>query len=53
MLGWVGQEQKRKNYVLGSSNEEQKNDKMGTVTGTLNIELAYNKEKKIGVSSMD
>ena len=46
MLGWVSQEQKRKNYTLGTSKEEQKNDKMGTITGTLTIELAWNKQKK-------
>ena len=37
---------------LGTSKEEQKNDKMGTVTGTLTIELACNKQKKLGVSCM-
>ena len=45
MLGWVSQEQKRKNYTLGTSKEEQKNDKMGTITGTLTIELVWNKQK--------
>ena len=37
---------------LGTSKEEQKNDKMGTITGTLTIELAWNKQKKLGVSCM-
>ena len=31
---------------LGTSKEEQKNDKMETITGTLTIELAWNKQKK-------
>ena len=45
MLGWVIQEEKRKNYRLGTSKEEQKNDKMDTITGILTIEQAWNKQK--------
>jgi len=49
VFGWVRNKQGRTG--LGTSNEKQKNDKMGTITGTLAIELAWNK-KKIWVPCM-
>ena len=36
MVGWVGNKKGR--TTLGISKEEQKNDKMGTITGTVTIE---------------
>ena len=47
VFGWVRNKQGRTG--LGTSNEKQKNDKMGTITGTLAIELAWNKQKKLWV----
>ena len=43
---------KKGRTLLGTSEEEQKNDKMGTITGTLTDELAWNKQNKLGVSCM-
>ena len=45
VFGWVRIKQGRTG--LGTSNEKQKNDKMGTITGTLAIELAWNKKKNM------
>ena len=44
MLGWMSRNKKGKT-TLGTQ-KKQKNDKMGTITGTLTIELAWNKQKK-------
>ena len=49
VFGWFRKKQGRTG--LGTSNEKQKNDKIGTITGTLAIELAWNKQKKT-MSSM-
>ena len=50
VFGWARNKQGRTG--LGTSNEKQKNDKMGTLTGTLAIELAWNKQKKLWVPCM-
>ena len=45
MLGWMSRNKKGKT-TLGTQKKKQKNDKMRTITGTLTIELAWNKQKK-------
>ena len=46
MLGWVSQEQKKMNYIRNIK-EEQNNNQMGKITGTLIVELAWNTQKRI------
>ena len=50
MLGWLSLvELGTKKEELDQKNQtrKQKNDKMGTITGTLTAELAWNKQKKL------